>query len=1389
MNERSIFIAVLEMEDSSQRNAYLADACGADPALRERVEKLLAAHRAVGGVLDRPLIEDERTSPLRATAEAAGLLIAGRYKLLEEIGEGGMGTVWVAQQTEPIRRRVALKLIKPGMDSRQVLSRFEAERQALALMDHPNIARVLDGGVTDQGRPFFVMEYVKGVPITDYCDQAKLTLQERLKLFVQICQAVQHAHQKGIIHRDLKPSNVLVCLYDGKPVPKVIDFGLAKAIHQSLTEHTLYTAHGLMLGTPRYMSPEQAEFNNLDIDTRSDVYSLGVILYELLTGTTPLEKQRFKDATLQEILRLIKEEEATRPSTKLSGSGSLPTIAAQRSLEPAQLSRAVRGDLDWIVMKSLEKERSRRYETANGLARDIERYLHDDPVEARPPSAGYRFSKFARRNKAVLLTVGLVAAALVVGTMVSTWQAIRATRAENLADARLATETEARAAEAEQRKAAETERAEAEKQRAQADANFRKAKLAVDKYFTLVSESKLFDVPGLESLRKDLLEAAVEFYEGSALERTDDPALLAELAATYLRVSQVDIALNRLDDGFPRYMKALDIVERLRREHPGGGDHELKLAGFWKGLRWTRSGVDLPRDLEGAFQVSFRLEAIWKQLAAEHPAEAGFQADLVWIQCLVGQGFSSSGRAAEGKAYFRKARAIAEKLVSDYPQVPQYRADLAMVNYELANNLYAAGETNDALARIRQAVQLSEKLVTEFPKVPAYRGGLARFLWTLADQLSKTQPGQAEESYRRAMDLSEALVREFPDQLLYLETWVRCGMEWASFEISRGNNSQAEDVMRTMIETAEKQVKERPEDRELRAGTALCYHRVADRLLRQGNHKALAERLDRRALVLFTELSDEFPDDPSYRGQAGWCCRNLGRIARVAGRLEEAREHYAEAAEGFGELAADKALPQRDGYYRNWAADSLSQLAQVLADGGHVKEAVEAARQSVDACQNLTKEYPGNTQYRQRLASALGLLAECLVATGQKDEADDTRQRMLTMWETFLAEHPKERQARQQLAWALSEAADKSQANPDLREPLLRRALALHAELANETPGDSGHLEQVGHGYRHLGWLERSKGQSDNARKNFELGLDTFAKLAADKIPQRDGYYRAFHGHTLIQIAIDLAAGGHVQEAAAAARRSVDVYGGLLSEFPSNLENRGNMAQAARILAQQLVATGQPHDAVQACRQQVSFWEKLQRDHAQEVFKPQLANAYLSLSFSLTKGGTVDEAQQAWEKAVEMGLSDANALNQFAWNLVAARDVEPALATLAVQAARQATKATPSDAIILNTLGVAQYRAGQWEDAIQSLVKAEELAPDKTFAFNGFFLAMAHWQLDHKDEAHKWYDRSVEWMEKNQPKNEELARFRAEAEKVLGITQPDPAPKDATQGDSAKPES
>jgi serine/threonine protein kinase/tetratricopeptide (TPR) repeat protein len=431
MNERSIFMEALDFDDPGQRLSYVDRACGGDERLRARVKALLGRHQANDQlVLDRmPTVDHSPMEDVALPVEEPGTSI-GPYKLREQIGEGGMGVVYVAEQTQPVRRRVALKIIKPGMDSRQVIARFEAERQALAMMDHPNIARVFDGGTTPSGRPYFVMELVRGIPITDYCDRERLSIPERLNLFVQVCRAVQHAHQKGIIHRDLKPSNILVTIIDGVAVPKVIDFGVAKATGASLTERTVYTAFHQFVGTPLYMSPEQADLSGMDVDTRSDIYSLGVLLYELLTGTTPFDQDTFRTAAFDEVRRIIREQEPPKPSTRLSSLGATrATVSANRQADSSQLNRAVRGELDWIVMKALEKDRRRRYETANDFASDIHRYLSDQPVEAGPPSAWYRFGKLARRNRVALVSAGLVALALIVSTAVSTWQALVAARA------------------------------------------------------------------------------------------------------------------------------------------------------------------------------------------------------------------------------------------------------------------------------------------------------------------------------------------------------------------------------------------------------------------------------------------------------------------------------------------------------------------------------------------------------------------------------------------------------------------------------------------------------------------------------------------------------------------------------------------------------------------------------------------------------------------------------------------------------------------------------------------------------------------------------------------------------------------------------------------------
>ncbi|MBI4623307.1 MAG: serine/threonine protein kinase [Verrucomicrobia bacterium] len=451
-NEEELFSRAAELP-AAERAAYLDQVCAGDAALRARIEALLRADEAARSFMESPPAADlaqavTQNAP-RVVEAAVGDRI-GRYKLLQKLGEGGCGVVFMAEQEEPVRRRVALKVIKLGMDTKEVVARFEAERQALALMDHANIARVFDAGATDAGRPFFVMELVRGIPITKFCDEQNLPTARRLELFAQVCHAVQHAHQKGIIHRDLKPSNILVTLHDGVPVPKVIDFGIAKATQGRLTDATLFTAFEQFIGTPAYMSPEQAELSGLDIDTRSDIYSLGVLLYELLTGRPPFDPKSLVSAGLDEIRRIIREVEPPRPSTRLSTltDADRSTVAKHRGTAPAQLSTLLRGDLDWIVMRCLEKDRTRRYETANGLALDVLRHLHDEPVVARPASRAYRLRKLVRRNRLAVGAVTAIAAALVVGLGFATWRYQR--------------EKTARAAEAAARALADQRRSEVE---------------------------------------------------------------------------------------------------------------------------------------------------------------------------------------------------------------------------------------------------------------------------------------------------------------------------------------------------------------------------------------------------------------------------------------------------------------------------------------------------------------------------------------------------------------------------------------------------------------------------------------------------------------------------------------------------------------------------------------------------------------------------------------------------------------------------------------------------------------------------------------------------------------------------------------------------------------
>ncbi|HJQ79938.1 MAG TPA: serine/threonine-protein kinase, partial [Lacipirellulaceae bacterium] len=708
LSERELFrIALALLHD--ERPDFLAAACGDNAALRYEIESLLKAHETSTSFMETPALELSADAGFGSNYpqldEQAGTVI-GPYKLLQKIGEGGMGVVFMAEQQRPVRRQVALKVIKPGMDTRQVIARFEAERQALALMDHPNIAKVFDAGTTENGRPYFVLELVKGVPIIDYCDQEQLPLRERLQLLINVCQAVQHAHQKGIIHRDLKPSNVLVAEYDGRPVPKIIDFGVAKAIGQRLTEQTLFTQFGQIIGTFEYMSPEQARFNQLDVDTRSDTYSLGVLLYELLAGSTPFEKQRRATASFDEIVRIICEEEPPPPSTRLGSSGALPAIAARRSSDPVRLDRLVRGELDWIVMKALDKDRSRRYQTAGALARELQHYLDDEPVEACPPSAMYRLQKLARRNKAALLTVVLVAAALIVGTVASVSQAIRATQAESLATARLNQATEARA---------------------HAEANADKARQAVDNMYTQVAEKWLAHQPQMEPVQREFLEKALAFYTDFAKEGGDDPSVRFETARAYRRIAEIKHRLGQPVQAEDAFRQAVDHTQTLVDQFPTKSVYRAELAGTLHkfGVLLGDTGRYLDEE-----KIHRRALALEEQLTAEHPTNGRYRRDIGRGQWFLAEVLASLHRRPEAEQAYRSALAIQRSLVAESPAGEEHRQYLADTQLGLGKVLRHIGQTEEYQTVFAEATALFEQLADEFPNRPGYRNQLANtYYW------------------------------------------------------------------------------------------------------------------------------------------------------------------------------------------------------------------------------------------------------------------------------------------------------------------------------------------------------------------------------------------------------------------------------------------------------------------------------------------------------------------------------------------------------------------------------------------------------------------------------------------------------------------------------------
>jgi tetratricopeptide (TPR) repeat protein/serine/threonine protein kinase len=1339
----AIFFAALELADLTERAAYVEGACAGDAALLARVRELLAAHDETSGPLDA--VPPGRARPDTPLPDESAGTVLGPYKMLQQIGEGGMGTVWMAQQTEPVKRLVALKVIKPGMDSRQVIARFEAERQALALMDHPNIARVLDAATTGAGRPYFVMELVKGVPITAYCDEHRVTPKERLELFIPVCQAIQHAHQKGVIHRDIKPSNVLVASYDGKPVPKVIDFGIAKATGQQLTEKTLVTGFGNVVGTLEYMSPEQAELNALDIDTRSDVYALGVLLYELLTGSTPLEKKRLKETAMLEVLRLIREEEPPRPSTRLSTTDELPAVAAKRGLEPKKLSGLVRGELDWIVMKALEKDRNRRYETANGLAQDVQRYLAAEPVAACPPSAWYRFRKFARRNKRRLVFAAgtCLLAAVTLGSIGWALRDRAARQAQAGKDQELAVERAelyqgaGRRAEA----LAAVTRAELLAGEAPADPD-REARLAAvkerlaaearDQQFVSRFEGILLRVKGQVDIQESKWTQTAAFLEiqdalrqyGIALRVMPPAEVVARIQGRPERVGRHLIAalgecLRCMPTDAVTRQWLLAVLNAADRDPWRVRVREAEARSDWMALERLAGEADIERQPPSflsslaatlpATMKPARLELL-RRVQRAYPADLWANYDLAWE-------LDQNGHPGEAVRYYTAALALRP----DNPGI--------YLNRGLA--LKKVGELDGAIADSRQALALA-------PHYPAAHGNLG------LDMYDKGRLDEAIAEYREALRLKPNLAK------------IHTALGNALVRKGRLDEAIAEHREAIRID------KDYP----------LAHNNLGVVLQSQGQWgEAIAE---------FREALRLKEDDPAPH-------TNLGGALQAQGHLDEAIVHYrralaltphsseAHASDTHGNLGValihkgrlDEAIAEfREAIrLKTVSPGTHSNLGSALEAKGRLDEAIAEHREAIRLAIRCKKDIP---------LAHLGL-GNALKAKGRLDEA-------IAEYREAIAVNPQYANAHYNLGNAL---AIKQQWDEAITE--FRTAIAINPQFAEAHYhlGDALFIKQQ--------WDEAITAYRTAIRINKDyppghgnLGIALFHKGRLDEAIA--AYREALRlkpdsPETQLNLGNALKAKGRLDEAIAAYREAIrikkdyaeahtnlgtalDAMGRLdeaMAEYHEALRLKPNLAPTHLNLGNALRARGRLEEAIAAYREAIHLKKDCpeahfnlglaldsqgQRDEAIAEFREALrlkedfAEAHCNLGGALMQKGLLDEAIEEHRKAIRINKNYPPGHSNLGRALYAKGRLDEAIA-----AYREALRLKPDSPETQTNLGAALHIKGRLDEAIAAYREALRLQED--YAAAHYTLSSALRQQGRFQEALKEMRRAHELGSRN----------------------------------------
>ena len=1308
---RSIFCEAVERPAPEERAAYLDSACGRDAELRARVEALLAAHDAAGEFLGRRNEPPPAFAPTlteRPLTEAPGTVV-GPYKLLEQIGEGGFGVVFMAEQTAPVKRKVALKVIKPGMDTRQVIARFEAERQALALMDHPNIARILDAGTTnvvrslrdrdhvesslpeqgagsrsdpptlaDPGRPYFVMELVKGIPITEYCDQDRLTIRDRLTLFLDVCHAVQHAHQKGVIHRDLKPSNLLVTVQDGRPLVKVIDFGIAKAMGQQLTDRTLFTGFAQLIGTPLYMSPEQAALSAVDVDTRSDVYSLGVLLYELLTGTTPFDKESLSNVSYDELRRIIREDEPPRPSARIStlAEDTRSTVASRQQIAPQQLSRQLKGELDWVVMRALEKDRERRYESPGALAADVQRYLSDEPVTARPPSAMYRLQKLVRRKKAtVAVTAGTVLFVLTLAGGAGWFVRDRADRASRLgvlADARL---IDAIRLEREQRWPEALAAAErAAEVVATGDADHRTQARVQQTLAVLRLVQRLDEARQLESQ-----------VTGGTFDRAG-----------------AEQAYSRAFTDFGLYIEGV-AVERAAEQLGSRPDVVVALASAL---------TDWARLQRFVCECENRVDADWRHLLAVADAidpdpwrrslRAAWKAPLTESEALRGLAGSADVATLSPSSVVLLGRLLRERVSPDEAakllrQARQYRPDDFWINFDLAGCL-----ADSTPKRLDDAISYYQAALALRPGNPAVLNNLGT---ALSDQ---GKHGDAIACY-------EAALARHPDVYL-LRNNLGSALQ------KHGKLSAAIAEFRTAIKLA--------------PGFAVPYSNLGSALKEQGNLEAAIAEL-RRAIALDPKygnphnlLGSVLEDQGDIEGAMAEYRRafqldtkhataytNLGHLLFQQGQLEAA------IAEFHTALALDPA-----------SVEDHSNLGGALHLRGEPDAALAELRRAIE----LKPDHAPAHNNLGHVLQDLGRLDEAIAAYRLAIEHDPTVAEPHLNLGTALAEQRRFDEAIVEYHRAIELDPDDSAAYFNLGNAL--KAQGRLDEAIVEYRRAIERDEKPAAPHYNLGNVYQEQGRLDEAMAEFRTAIRIDPRLA-------EAHNNL--GNVLKKL-------GRLDEAIAEFRAALDVNPRLMQALHNlglGLHDQKKLPEAIDAYRRAIEIAPdyvQAHNSLGA-----ALYEQGDRD-----------GAIAALRTALEVGLRVNGPEHTSTQIARTNL--AGIATNWSWTLATAANESERDLNKAVLLARLAADLLPGDANHWNNLGVAHYQRGDFQSAIDALERADALLDGGDRAHRMFF-AMAHWRLERREQARELYAQGAAWIAANAESDEEQRRFRADAEALMGI--------------------